>query len=248
MTTDVAGAQSFYGDLLGWSFVDAGMPEGEYHLFSADEPPVGGLMPITSEMKSNGAMPMWAGYIGVDDVDQSVTAASGAGGKVLMPPWDIDGVGRMAMLADPQGAPFYVMRGSSSETSESFSEETPRNGHCAWNELASADPSGADTFYSALFGWEKAQTMDMGPMGEYGLYKNSGQRSFMQSGIMKKPDEVPVSMWSYYFRVANIDGAVKSINANGGRVLNGPMEIPGDEFAVNALDPQGAMFSIVGVR
>jgi predicted enzyme related to lactoylglutathione lyase len=248
MTNDIAAAQSFYGGLLGWTFADAGMPEGEYHLFSADGPPVGGLMPITADMKSNGAMPMWAGYIGVDDVDQSVTAATAAGGSVLMPAWDVNGVGRMAMLADPQGAPFYVLEDSSGEVSESFAQEAARNGHCAWNELATASPADADSFYCEVFGWEKAETMDMGPMGEYPMYKNGADRSFMLGGMMKKPDEMPVSMWSYYFRVANIDSAVEFVKGNGGQVLNGPMEVPGDEYVINGLDPQGAMFSIVGVR
>jgi predicted enzyme related to lactoylglutathione lyase len=90
--------------------------------------------------------------------------------------------------------------------------------------------------------------MDMGPMGEYPMYKNGEQHPFMLGGMMKKPDEVPVSMWSYYFRVPDIDAAAKSITGNGGQVLNGPMEVPGDEYVINGLDPQGAMFSVVGVR
>ena len=65
---------------------------------------------------------------------------------------------------------------------------------------------------------------------------------------MTKPKEMPVSMWTYYFRVADVDEAVRRTDASGGKVINGPMQIPGGEFAVNAIDPQGAMFAFVGPR
>jgi hypothetical protein len=65
---------------------------------------------------------------------------------------------------------------------------------------------------------------------------------------MKKPDEMPVSLWSYYFRVPDIDRAVEYIGGNGAQVINGPIEIPGGEFALSGLDPHGAMFSLVGPR
>jgi predicted enzyme related to lactoylglutathione lyase len=55
-------------------------------------------------------------------------------------------------------------------------------------------------------------------------------------------------MWAYYFRVADIDKAVEYINANGGQILQEPTEIPGGEFSINAMDPQGAAFGLVGPR
>jgi predicted enzyme related to lactoylglutathione lyase len=60
--------------------------------------------------------------------------------------------------------------------------------------------------------------------------------------------EMPVSIWTYYIGVDDIDRAVAAINDNGGKVLNGPMEIPGGEFAVFCMDPQGASFGLVGPR
>ena len=59
---------------------------------------------------------------------------------------------------------------------------------------------------------------------------------------------MPVSLWSFYIGVDDIDRAAKAIADNGGKILNGPMEIPGGEFALNGMDPQGASFGLVGPR
>ncbi len=247
MTTDADAAQGFYGGLLGWTFKDSGQEGVDYRQFAADGPDVGGLMPLTQEMQDGGARPLWAGYVGVEDVDVGADAIKKAGGEVLMGPQDIPGIGRFAFVKDPQGASLYIMRPFSSDhVSESFAHKTPRDGHCAWNELATSDPAGAKAFYGDLFGWVKADTMDMGPMGEYEMLKNGEARDFMFGAMMKKPDEMPVSLWNYFFRVPNIDIAVAYINDNSGQIVDGPIEIPGGEFSLNGVDPQGAFFALVG--
>ena len=68
------------------------------------------MLPLTDEMQQHGALPMWLGYINVDDADATVTSIEQAGGKTLMPAFDIPNVGRIAMVTDPQGAPFYIMK------------------------------------------------------------------------------------------------------------------------------------------
>src|SRR5690606_22429029 len=103
--------------------------------------------------------PSWFGYVGVDDVDGIVADIVKAGGVQYIPPTDVPGVGRFAMLADPQGAPFYVMRGEPDETSTAFSPA--KAGHCQWNELSTSDPAGALSFYTSRFGWTKGDTMPM---------------------------------------------------------------------------------------
>lgn len=248
MTTDTTAAEKFYGGLVGWSFADAGQAGTPYRLFSADGPAVGGVLELTPHMIDGGARPLWAGYIGVDDVDAAASKVCAAGGKQLMDPVDIPGVGRFTFVTDPEGAPFYLMRGASDQPSESFATHDPRVGHCAWNELMAGDPAAAQKFYGETFGWVKADMMDMGPMGEYVMLKNGDDRDFMFGAVMKKPDDMPVSFWSYYFRVPEIDTGAKYIADNGGQVLNGPMEIPGGDYVLNAVDPQGAMFSLIGAR
>src|SRR3546814_6711168 len=93
---------------------------------TADGGMVGGVMRLTDDMTQGGARPGWFFYIGVDDVDATVEKVTAEGGGVIMPPWTIEGVGRMALVRDPQGNPFYVMRGASDENSTAFSRDGDR--------------------------------------------------------------------------------------------------------------------------
>lgn len=246
MTSNPDEAEAFYGNLLGWDFKPSGQEGMDYRTFAKNGEEVGGLMPLAPEMQSKGARPMWAGYIAVDDVDASAAAITEHGGTVMMEPQDIPGVGRFAFAADPSGAPFYIMKGSveGGETS-SFSKYEPREGHCAWNELATADQAGSHDFYTALFGWEKADTMDVGEMGAYDMYSNG---DYTLGAIMQKPPQMPISLWSFYFRVPSIDAAVAYVKANGGQIINGPMEIPGGDYVCTGIDPQGATFDLIGKK
>ncbi len=252
MTNDTEAAQAFYGGLLGWSFENAGNGGMDYHLFAADGPNVGGFLPLTPEMTENGARPLWAGYMLVFDVDKTVTAIVDEDGMLLMGPLDIPDVGRIAFVADPQGAPFYVMnpippKGVEPGPSQAFAAYMPTEGHCAWNELVAADPEAAKRWYGKLFGFTQINSLDMGPMGEYRIMQNAGQ-DFAYGGLMQKPEQMPESLWTYYFRVHDIDVAVKYIGANGAQVINGPNEIPGGDFVLNGIDPQGAAFALIGKR
>jgi uncharacterized protein len=128
MTPDVDAAKAFYDSVVGWSIAaTSDFPNGYRMIERRDGKFAGGILPLTDEMQSHGAHPAWLGYIGVSDVDALATAVEGDGGKVLMPPFDIPGTGRVALLADPQGAPFYVMRGASDEDSDVFSTDQPQH-------------------------------------------------------------------------------------------------------------------------
>lgn len=245
VTPDADAAERFYGAVLGWQSERApaipGM-EMDYRLASANGTGVAGLMqgPAGQAMQ-----PGWLVYFGVDDVDRSVDEAQAAGASVHMPPSDIPGVGRLAFLADPQGAMFYLMRGTSDEDSRAFQcgERVPQ-GHAVWNELTAPDPDAAIAFYGALLGLRKEGAMPMGELGEY---------SFIHIGpdcigavMGKVPNGRPG--WQVYFSVDNIDAAVDRLTQASGRAVQGPDEIPGGAFALVAEDDQGARFGLVGPR
>ena len=105
------------------------------------------------------------------------------------------------------------------------------------------DAPAAMKFYEELFGWQPGEAMDMGEMGKYHVF-NRGAR--MMGGMMNKPPamaQVPPN-WGIYFMVPDINAAVERVKANGGQILNGPIQVPGGSWIVNALDPQGAAFSL----
>ena len=189
--------------------------------------------------------PGWFAYLSVGDVDATVAEVQAAGGQVHMPPTTLDGVGRMAMVSDPQGAAFYVMHPDSDGQSTSFRnarEASP--GHVAWNELLTADQEAAMRFYGPLFGWRHEGAMPMGPLGDY-RFVHAGPMC-LGASMQVPPGETPG--WRFYVYVPEIDGVIERVAATGGRVLRGPDRIPGGDYSVIAEDPFGAHFGCVGPR
>lgn len=248
MTGDSEAARAFYGGLLGWTFADSGQEQVDYRIFSACDTQVGGFLQLTQEMIEHGARPCWVGYIRVDNATAAVASAREAGANILMEGKEVPGVGPFAMLQDPEGAFFYVLEDRSGEESHAFSTHEAKTGTCAWNELMAGDPETAKSFYGAQFGWVVADALDMGDMGTYDMFKAGEERDFMLGAVMRRMPDMPVSMWNFYFRVPLIDDAAQFITANGGQIINGPMDIPGGEFVLSGIDPQGAMFSVIGKR
>jgi predicted enzyme related to lactoylglutathione lyase len=238
-TTDVDGAQQFYADVVGWSIAPLEMEGiGDYRILTApDDQGVGGLMTLSE----GGPMkPGWFCYIGVADVDGTADTIKALGGSVLMEAQDIPGVGRFAMVADPQGLVFYIMRGESPQDSQAFHVTGP--GHCGWHELVTSDHKAAFAFYGELFDWENNESMPMGEMGDYCFIDHAGQRI----GAMMTTGAGWTTRSTYYFNVPSIEAAVPRITSGGGTVTMGPHEVPGGMHIVMAIDPQGAAFALVG--
>jgi predicted enzyme related to lactoylglutathione lyase len=239
MTSDTDGAQNFYADVVGWDVAPSGIEDaGDYRIFTAsDGHGVGGLMtlPHGAPMK-----PGWFCYIGVQNVDSTAETIKALGGSIHMGPQDMAGVGRLAMVADPQGMVFYIMRGDSPQGSRAFHVTAP--GHCGWHELVTSDHHAALAFYGEVFGWENNETMPMGEMGEYCFIDHAGQRI----GAMMTAGAGWATRSTYYFNVPSIDAAVSKITGGGGTVTMGPHEVPGGMHIVMGTDPQGAAFALVG--
>ena len=108
MTTDPAAAKAFYTKLFGWSTRDMQMSIGTYTTCQVGEDSVGGIMKLPAE--ATGMPPTWGVYVTVEDVDATIRQAEQLGGSQIMPPMEIEGVGRMAVLKDPQGATFAVIK------------------------------------------------------------------------------------------------------------------------------------------
>ena len=238
MTTDPAGAQAFYGKVAGWGLQALPDPSMPYTMFTRGEVPIGGSMQLPDEAVKMGAPPHWIAYIGTPDVDRTVEQAVSMGARTYVKPTDIPNIGRFAVLADAQGATiaFY------SSSNEQPPEHPPEIGDISWHELVAADAAAAAEFYGALTGWEKAGEQDMGPMG---LYRMFGRQGHVLGGMFDKPADMPAPPhWLLYVRVGDINAGAAAVTANGGQVLNGPMEVPGGDWIVQCLDPQGAAFAL----
>jgi uncharacterized protein len=234
MTTDPQAAGAFYSKVLPWKTQPSGMPD--YTLWVSGKRQTGGLMAQPESARQSGTPPSWLVYIGTPDVDATAAAAERLGGKVLKAPADIPGVGRFAVLADPQGAAFAVFKPGA----------PPADGAAAatdfsWHELATSDYQAALTFYSELFGWSRGPAHDMGPAGVYQLIEHGGTQV---GGAWKLMDASKPPHWLTYISVTSVEKAAAAAKAAGGRVTQGPMEVPGGSRIAQILDPQGGAFAV----
>jgi len=103
ITSDVEGAKRFYEETVGWSFSQMPMPGGTYHLASVGGQPVAGIVsPV--DLGLSGVPPVWFAYLEVDNIDERLARARAAGATVTREPFDVDGIGRIAILRQPDGA------------------------------------------------------------------------------------------------------------------------------------------------
>ena len=242
MTTDTKAAEAFYDDVVGWTSVDSGMPDANYTLFKTNDLRVAGLMTMPESALTMNIPPAWLGYVGVDDVDAAAKKLAKLGGTVHRQPEDIPGVGRFAVVADPHGAVFALFKGDGEMPD--IKQMDP--GSIGWHELMAGDLATDLPFYQEMFGWKKDEGIDMGDMGTYQLFAHNGAQI---GGMMTKPATVPAPpYWGFYFNVDALDAAIARSTAKGGKVVNGPMEVPGGAWVVNCVDPQGACFNLVAMK
>lgn len=228
---------AFYQSVMGWQSQDGGVADCAYTLFSAADKPVGGMMVIPAEAHDRGLRSCWTGYISVDDVDGQTPPLIQAGGSLLRPAEDIPGIGRFAVAADPDGAAFILFKGVCAQPPEPVPPGTP--GHVGWHELHAGQTENPLAFYSELFGWQLADTLDMNEMGPYRIFSADG---ISLGGMMRG---APKPFWLFYFNVAALDAALDRVAQAGGKVIMEPMQVPGGLWVANCLDPEQAMFALV---
>jgi hypothetical protein len=244
MTRDADEAANFYRDVAGWSVQKSAMPGMDYILFNAGPVQVAGAFALGKEALDGGARPGWVGYVGVENVDMAAADVKAAGGSVYRGPDDIPGVGRFAMVADPQGAAFALFHPAHADDASPAAPGTP--GHFAWHELYAGDGAAIFPFYRDLFGWAAGDAMDMGPMGKYQMFGTAPDA--MIGGIMTKPPQMPAPAWAFYIMVPSIEAASAKVKSGGGQIVQGPQEVPGGQWTAQGIDPQGAHFALVGAK
>jgi hypothetical protein len=238
-TSDAAGAQKFYGELLGWSIVDIPVgPDMVYSMGQIEGKDVAGLSQQGDEERSQGIPPHWNSYVSVASAEETAAKVKAAGGTVLMKAFDVMDSGRMAVFQDPTGAVLAVWEPRTHIGARLVNQP----GAFCWNELATRDAKKAGEFYAQVFGWE-GQVQQMGGT-DYTTFYNQGN---MNAGMIQMTAEwgdVPPH-WMVYLTVEDCDASVQKAESLGAKILMPPTDIPQvGRFAV-LQDPQGAAFSII---
>ncbi len=235
-TTDPDGARAFYGSLLGWEGEPGDPEHGGYAVMSLGGHAVAGIAPQLPEQRAARVPPAWLSYVSVEDADAVAAAAVEAGGTVIAPGFDVTELGRMAVLADPQGAVFAVWQPGAMAGAEMVNDP----GAMTINQLNTNDPRGAERFYTAVFGWEFTQVAKK-PIPFWGI-ANDGR---LNGGMMGLDPSAPAPPhWLVYFTVEDLDGGDALVVDGGGAVVVPPMEIPNGGRILVAHDPQYAFFAL----
>lgn len=237
LTTDMKAAEAFYSAVVGWSVAPFAGARHPYDMFRrADGREVAGVMHIPDGMNFP---PHWEMYVGVPKLEEAVATIERLGGSALSPLIEVPSVGRMRTMKDPQGVVFAIHEPASPPP---HPESEPVAGDVAWHELYTTDAPAAMKFYADVFGWKQMDSVDLGAMGTYRVFG----RAFELGGIMATPPEMAQAPphWGIYFRVADVHAGADRVKASGGQVLHGPIEVPGGDWIVQCLDPQGAGFAL----
>ena len=230
ITPDTEAAHRYYNDVFHWK--TARWDENpSFAMFSTGGERIGGTVELT-----DGA-PRWLHYIGTTDMEATIDEATGLGARVITQPTVITGASRYAVLADPEGIEF----GLYSSSTPPAEDRTARRGEFSWLELMASDADAALRFYCTLFGWERTAAHDMGDLGLYYLFGRNGRDI---GGAFTKPQDMPMPVsWWGYIRAKDVDTVVSKAKAGGGKLINGPTEVPGGDWIAQFVDPQGATFA-----
>lgn len=233
-TSDLDDAIRFYSQLFGWEAEVSGEEYGGYTTFRIDGRATAGAGPLFGE----GQPTAWSTYIATDDADAVAARVEEAGGKVLVPPFDVMYQGRMAAFLDQAGAPFSVWQAGTMKGADVF--DVP--GALTWNELATRDVEGSAAFYGEVFGWlARESDVDGRP---YIVWEHGGEAiAGMQTMDDGWPHDLPPH-WMIYFAVTDCAESAVYAQSLGGRVIQPPTLLPVGPSAV-LQDPQGGTFAIL---
>jgi predicted enzyme related to lactoylglutathione lyase len=237
-TTDQEAAKDFYSSLFGWSPQDSPIGPSEFYtIFKLDGRDAAAGYTLRADQRAQGVPPNWMIYIAVDSADQTAAKAKQLGGTVVMPPFDVMDLGRMAVIQDPTGAHFCVWQ-AAKNTGIGIAHVA---GTLCWADLSTPDAKRASEFYSGLFGWQiMADEKDKSGY----LHIKNGEHFIggVPPSAHRQPGVPP--HWLPYFWVDYVDASAATAKQLGARLYVDPMTIENVGRMAVIADPQGAVFAI----
>jgi len=242
LTVDLPAARRFYGALFGWTFTDFGdlgsKGRNAYSLASLDGVPVAGLAekaaPAEQKRKAR-----WIAFMSVADVAAAVKSVVAKGGRVFVAPRNVPARGELAVVLDPDGAPFGLINSTSGDPPDAL----PTVGDWIWAIYQSPDATSAAAFYQDLGGYEVVQDDPLGQAPHFLLATGGYARASLveipadRSGL--RPD------WLYFVRVDKLRESLARVRELGGRVLMEPRPEVFDERLAVIEDPTGAPLGLL---
>jgi predicted enzyme related to lactoylglutathione lyase len=215
ITDTPAASEAFYTALFGWEFESVGIGFGSgastnYKLIRHDGRLIGGMIDQT-RLEVEDDISQWVVLVSTDDIERAVQIVIDDGGTVFTPPTALADRGRIAVVADPQGAFFALLETKDGDPLD----RKPSINDFLWNELWTDDTAAAVRFYQHLAGYdleEKIVTADES-------YQFLSKDGVPRAGILTNPIEDLAPLWSTYVRVEDPAAITAQVEALGGRIL-----------------------------
>ena len=234
-TRDKQATQDYYTGHFGWGTqtMEMGGDYPAYTMLSENGNSFGGLVALEGEM-AEGMPEGWFLYFYSDDVDACARQCEALGGRIQHPPFDIEGIGRTALLADPHGNLFYAFKPASQ------GGEGEMGNPVSWLEIVTSDAAATKAFYTSLFGWGT----DSFPMGEFGDYQMMTVNGKAFCGV-DDFSNTGGSGWGIVFKTDAPDALAEDCRRRGGSVVVEPHDIPGVGRNVMLADPRGVRYQAI---
>jgi len=233
LTEDLAAVKTFYGELLGWEFTDTNYPS--YTLIEHGGRPIGGIVDM-ARVDPDDNQSQWVSLLSVADVDEAVRVTRSAGGEIHVEPKDLEGIGRIAIVSDPQGAVVSFLRVASGDRPD----EKAEHGDWMWTELWTGDVEASSEFYSKLVGYDLQKETILDDI-EYVIFTRDDDP---RAGVIPRPVEDVRAHWLPYVRVADPAALAAKVEGLGGFVLLEPQESVRKGTVTIVLDPTGAVLAL----
>jgi predicted enzyme related to lactoylglutathione lyase len=232
VTRDLAAAKRFYGGMFGWTFEDAPGGKGKYVFIRQNGKAIGGI----AEVKQATNVSQWISHVSTEDVDGTAAKAAAAGGRVVVKPFAVGERARVAVLVDPQGAPFGVVR---LNPGDPVVTETPAVNTWLWHELWTGDKAKASAFYAGVLGYQAGSVS--GPFGTAEVLK-AGDK--LRGGVQQLPNANVKPNWLPYVRVDDAKALAARATELGGKVLVAPSPDLRSGSVALMVDPTGAALAL----
>lgn len=240
VTDNPAACRAFYSALFGWTFEESEGIDPGYLMIKQQGLPMGGL--VTLRRTTDPVVAQWLTYVVVPDVDRAVETFRRAGGRVFRGPLTTRKDLRVAVVADPQGAPLgLASRGPRlpPDAAAAAPVAVPPLNQWLWMEYVATDASAALSFYADSIGF-KNEVSEARDNFTYYLLTTGRPRA----GLFRSPWQRETSAWLPYLRVADPTATAARVAALGGTVVLPPDPGVRNGSLAIVLDPSGAPFAL----
>lgn len=235
-TLNLEKQKTFYGDVFGWTFHIISNTDDQYTLIKNGERDVAGMFSFKPrEGVTIGAA--WIGLMSIDDPAKAANFVKNNGGVVHSDPKAIAKRGTYALLVDPEGALFGVLKSESGDPPDKEIEI----GDFFWMDLFAREPSKAGQFYKQVAGYELSKSEAKEDVDRVILTSHGKARA----GVVPLPGDANRAGWLPYIRVADVDATLKKVTAAGGFIMVEPTPDLLDGNLAIFSDPEGGVMGVV---